>query len=98
MSDADEFFALPAFKPEAAMQQLQRGLRDLRVLTERGNGYLLQGRMVLELSRDEQTLTARIAKRPAQAPEWEVKTCRNSADIRTLLDTIKLRLQRWTDE
>lgn len=98
MSDAEEFFATPAFKPEAAMQQLQRGLRDLRVLTERGSGYLLQGRMVLELSRDEQTLTARIAKRPAQVPEWEIKICRNSADIRTLLDTMKLRLQRWTDE
>ena len=98
MSDTEEFFAIPAFKPEAAMQQLQRGLRDLRVLTERGSGYALQGRMVVELSRDEQTLTARIAKRPAQVPEWEIKICRNNADIRALRDTIKLRLQRWTEE
>jgi hypothetical protein len=98
MSSAEEFFAVPAFKPEAAMLQLQRGLRELRLLTERGSGYALQGRTVLELSRDEQTLTARIAKRPAQVPEWEVKVCRNSADIRALLDTIKLKLQRWTDE
>lgn len=98
MSDADDFFALPAFKPESAMQQLQRLLRDLRPLVERGNSYLLQGHPVLELSRDDNTLIARIAKRAVHVPEWETKICRSSADVRKLLDTIKLRLARWTDE
>jgi len=97
MSDADDF-ALPVFKPEAAMQQLQRSLRELRPLVERGGCYALQGHTVLELERDDKTLIARIAKRPAHAPEWETKICRSSADVRKLLDTIKLRLTRWTDE
>ncbi len=97
MSDADDF-APPAFKPEAAMQQLQRSLRELRPLVERGSCYALQGHRVLELERDDKALVVRIAKRPAHAPEWETRICRSSADVRKLLDTIKLRLARWTDE
>lgn len=98
MSDASDFFALPTFNPESAIQQLQRGLRELRPLAERGDSYAFQGHKVLELSRDEQTITVRVAKRPAHAPEWETQVCRSSADMRKLLDTIKLRLKRWTDE
>ena len=97
MNDADDF-ALPAFKPEAALQQLQRSLRELRPLVERGSGYTLQGHAVLELERDDKALVARIAKRAADAPEWETMICRSSADVRKLLDAIKLRLARWTDE
>ena len=80
------------------MQQLQRSLRELRPLVERGGGYALQGHVVLELECEDKTLVARIAKRPAHAPEWETRICRSSADVRKLLDIIKLHLARWTDE
>lgn len=96
--DAEDFFALPAFKPEQALLNLKRNLRDLRQLSERGNSFLLQGQAVIELSADEHTLLAKLAKRPARSPEWDSRHCKNSADVRSLLDDIKKRLAHWTDD
>jgi hypothetical protein len=97
--DAPDFFAPPAFKPEQALLQLRRWLRDQRVFSERGAAcFLLKGQPVLELSSSADALTARLAKRPAQRPEWEARVCSSSADVRRLQDEIKKRLARWTDE
>lgn len=99
MSMNDDFFAPPAFKPEQALLNLKRALRDFRSLSERGSGaFLLQGQVVLELSADAQLLHARLVKKPARSPEWELRDCKNSAEVRALLDEIKRRLARWTDE
>ena len=98
MSDDSNDFAPPAFRPESALQQLRRSLRELRPLAERGNSYLLQGHKILELNHDEHTINARIAKRPTASTNWDSAVCRSSADVRKLLDDIKLRLTRWTDE
>ncbi len=95
----DDFFALPAFKPEQALLNLKRALRDLRSLTERGSGqYELQGQPVLALSADAQLLHAKLAKKPSRSPEWELRACKNAAEVRALQDEIKRRLARWTDE
>ena len=93
-----DFFASPAFKPDVALIQLKRFLRDQRQLAERGNAFTLKGLTVLELSIDAATLTAKLAKRPLQRPEWDNKVCKNSAELRALQDEIKRRLARWTDE
>lgn len=93
-----DFFAPPAFKPDVALIQLKRFLRDQRPLAERGNAFTLKGLTVLELSIDAATLTARLAKKPMQSPEWDSKVCKSSADLRSLQDEIKKRLARWTDE
>lgn len=95
---SDDFFAPPTFKPDQALLQLKRALRDLRQLSERGSEFLLKGQTVIELSADDSTLTARLAKRPARSPEWDTRVCKSSADVRTLQDEIKKRLVRWTDE
>ena len=94
----DDFFALPAFKPDQALLTLKRNLRDFRSLTERGTSFLLQGQAVLELSADDKLLHARLVKRPSRSPEWETRDCKNSAEVRALLDEIKRRIGRWTDE
>jgi hypothetical protein len=96
----DDFFALPEFKPDQALQNLRRALRDLRSLTERSGGkvFELQGQPVLELSVDDKLLHARLAKKPARSPEWETRACKNSAEVRALQDEIKRRMARWTDE
>jgi len=94
----DDFFAPPPFKPDEALVQLKRTLRELRPLVERGNGFDLQGQRVIELSVDGAALQAGIAKRPARSPEWETRTLKNSADVRQLTDEIKRRLGRWSDE
>jgi len=98
MSGEDDFFAPPAFKPEQALLTLKRNLRDLRALQNQGDSFALRGQVLLELSIAEGHLHARLAKRPAQRPEWEALVCKNSADVRKLQDEIKRRLARWTDE
>ena len=35
---------------------------------------------------------------PARTPEWEVKTLRDSADVRRWLDELKKRVERWGEE
>nr|WP_297354327.1 hypothetical protein [uncultured Caldimonas sp.] len=94
----DDFFAPPPFKPDEALVQLKRTLRELRPLAERGNGFDLQGQRVIELGVDGGALQARVAKRPARSPEWDTRTLKNSADVRQFTDEIKRRLGRWSDE
>jgi len=95
---SDDFFALPAFKPDTALLKLKRDLRDLRQLTERGEDFLLKGQEVLSLSIEGEALHARLAKRPGRSPEWELRSCRDAAQVRSLLDETKRRLARWTDD
>ena len=96
----DDFFLTPDFKPEQALLNLKRSLRDLRSLQERGQAFELQGQPVLQLSVDVdgKLLNAKLAKKPARSPEWEVRTCKNSAEVRALQEEIKRRVGRWTDE
>lgn len=94
----DFFIPTPAFKPQDALQTLKRFLRDQRLLSERGDGFTLKGLSVLSLIADDKTLTAKLAKRPAQSPDWETRICKNSTDVRALQDEIKRRLARWTDD
>lgn len=99
MSDDETWgFAAPAFKPDLALVQLKRALRELRPLAERGNGFTLQGQEVIQLSLDDGQLIVRLAKKPARSPEWERHICRNAGELRRLQDDIKRRLARWTDE
>jgi hypothetical protein len=95
---SDDFFAPPAFNPAQALQTLKRSLRDLRPLAERGNGFEMAGKRVIELEADTATIVARLAKRPAHTPEWEPLVLRNSADVRKCVDEVKKRLARWTED
>jgi hypothetical protein len=95
---SDDFFALPAFKPDEALVTLKRQLRDLRPLAERGAGFEIGGKRVIELAADATSITARLAKRPATSPEWQAQTLKNSADVRKLVDEVKKRLSRWQQD
>ena len=98
MSDEQDFgFALPPFKPNEAMQQLKRALRDLK-LNERGVGFELRGKRVLELLPEATHITARIARKLALTPEWDTQAIKATADQRKLLDEVKKRLARWDRE
>ncbi len=92
-----EGFAPPPFKPEAAMEQLRRSLRDLK-LSERGPGFELRGKRVLELKPEATQITARLARRLALTPEWDTQTLKSTPDLRKLVDEIKKRLARWDRE
>ena len=93
----DDFFAAPAFKADEAFQGLTRSLRALN-LGVQGHSFLWQGKRVLELSLDDRAITVRLARQPAMQPEFETRTLRSGADVRQLMDDMKKRLARWSDE
>jgi hypothetical protein len=97
MADDDWGFAPPPFRPDAALQQLRRSLRDLR-LDERAGGFESRGRRLLEMSASDTQIDARIARRPATSPEWENRRLASAADVRRFLDEVRQRLARWADD
>ena len=90
-------FAPPPFNADSALQQIKRSLRDLK-LAERGTGFELRGKRVVELSADGSTLTARLARRLALTPQWDTVAVKSAADQRKLVDEVKKRLARWDQE
>ena len=97
MADDDFGFAAPPFKPEDALTQLKRQLRDLK-LTERGNGFEQRGKRVAELHIDGAVIAARTARKLALTPEWDRQTVASAADQRKWIDELKKRLARWERE
>ena len=97
MSDELGGFAPPPFKPEDALLQVKRSLRDLK-LAERGNGFELRGKRVVELSSDSNAITARLARKLALTPQWDTVLVKSTSDQRKLVDDVKKRLARWDQE
>jgi len=95
---SDTPFALPPFEAAGALVGLKRQLRDLRPLAERGAGFELRGKRVLEFELAAQAIVLRVAKRPALTPEWDRLELKNAADVRKGVDEVKKRLARWTEE
>jgi hypothetical protein len=91
-------FEPPPFKPAESLIQLKRSLREMRPLAERGGGFDLQGRRVIEWGCDEHVITVRIARRPSQAPEWDTQVVKNAADQRKCIDEVRKRLALWMQE
>ena len=97
MSDDSFGFEPPPFKPEQALVTLKRSLRDLG-LAERGPGFEVRGKRVLEVAVEDDTIRARIARRLMLTPEWDSQVLKGAADTRKLLDEVKQRLARWERE
>ena len=97
MADDEFGFAPAPFKPDEALVTLRRALRDLG-LAERGAGFELRGKRVLELAVEGATIRARIARRLMFTPEWDTQSLKGAADTRKLLDEVKKRLARWERE
>ena len=97
MADDDFGFAPPPLKPDEALVTLRRALRDLG-LAERGAGFELRGKRVLELAVEDATIRTRIARRLMLTPEWDTQSLKGAADTRKLLEEVKKRLARWERE
>ena len=98
MSDLPDFgFAPPPFNAETALQTLKRQFRDLK-LAERGNGFELRGKRVVELNLEGGAIAARLARKQALTPEWDKLAVADANAQRKLLDELKKRLQRWERE
>jgi len=96
MSD-DLGFAPPPFNAEQSLLQLQRAMRDCS-LSARGKGFELRGKAVVELQVQNARVAARVVRRLAATPEWDIFVVKNAAEQRKLIDEVKKRLVRWTDE
>ena len=96
MSDENWGFALPAFKPEEALQKLRRDLRELG-LTEREGRFERRGTAIARAAVDGATLTVALVKRPARTPEWNEKTVKDSAQLRDFTALVKKSLSGWSD-
>jgi hypothetical protein len=94
MSDAWDI-APPQFNADATLLMLKRFVRDQHALTERSGGWALGGNVVMNVSVEGATVVARLARRPAQMPEWDCFTVKSAPDARKLQDEIKRRLLRW---
>ena len=97
MTDDASGWALPAFKPEDALVTLKRALRDMK-LAERGNGFELCGKRVVELSVEGEAIAAKLARRLMLTPEWDRMTIDSSAAQRKMVDEVKKRLARWEQD
>jgi hypothetical protein len=99
MSNDDGFggFAPPPFDPNAALVTLKRALRDLK-LAERGAGFELRGKRVVELAVEGAAIQAKLARRLMATPEWDRVSVKSAADQRKLVDETKRRLARWETE
>ena len=96
-TDDSPGFAPPPFDAEASLVALRRSLRDLK-LSERGSGFELRGKRVVEITLAEGAVSVRLARRLMNTPEWDAQPIRSGADQRKLLDEVRRRLERWLRE
>lgn len=107
-NDLGDFFALPPFKPDEALVQLRRQLKELRLQEQPGSTphrFALKGVVVAELqvvaaqAGDVQpAIAAAVVKRPLQRPEWVRQTLDSRDAVRKWLDGLKRQLASWSDD
>ena len=96
--DTDDFdLSPPPFRPDAALVQLRRSLRDLK-LAERGNGFELRGKRVAELIVDVAAINVRLTRTLAITPQWDSMSIRSATEQRKFIDELKKRLARWAQD
>lgn len=97
MADDDFGFALPAFKPDEALQRAKRELREMG-LTERAGQFERAGVAIAKLAVDGTALKASVVRRPSRSsPEWTHKTLSSSATLRDWTAELKKKLAGWSD-
>ena len=97
MSDDGFGFALPAFKPDEALQRARRELREMG-LAERNGQFERAGLGIAKLALDGATLKASTVKRPSRSsPEWTHKTLSSSTMLRDWTAELKKKLAGWSD-
>ena len=96
MSD-DFSFAAPPFKPDDALQRLQRELGNLG-LVERAGRFERRGTPIARAAIDGAALRAARVKRPSRtSPEWQERLLHSSADVRDFVADLKKQLAQWSD-
>ncbi len=93
----DAGFAAPPFKPDEALQRLQRELREMG-LSERAGIFERRGVAIARLRVDGIALRADIVERPSHnSPRWRTRTLTSSAAVRNFGAELKKALAAWGD-
>jgi hypothetical protein len=91
-------WALPAFKPDEAIQTLKRELRA-QGLTEREGRFERRGSVIARAAVDGAAIQAARVKRPSRSsPDWLSKTLKNSGDVRDFVADLKKQLAAWSHD
>jgi hypothetical protein len=97
MSDDDQGFAPPPFKPDEALQRLKRELREMG-LAEREGVFERRGTAIARVHADGTQLTAGLVERPSRlSPRWQSRPLTSSAAVRDFAAAVKRALQQWGD-
>ena len=103
--DLGDFFALPPFKPDEALVQLRRQLKELKLQEQPGSTphrFALKGVVVAELqvsaNATKPAVAAAVVKRPLQRPEWVRQQLDSRDAVRKWIDAYKRQLASWTDD
>lgn len=106
--DLGDFFALPPFKPDEALVQLRRQLKELKLQEQPGSAphrFALKGVVVAELQvaavtgdAPKPALAAAVVKRPLQRPEWVRQQLDSRDAVRKWLDALKRQVANWSDD
>ena len=97
MSAEDFGVALPPFKPDDALANLTRSLRDLG-LVERAGRFERRATPIARAVVDGAALRAARVKRPSRtSPEWQDRLLHSSADVRDFVADLKKQLAQWSD-
>ena len=89
MSDDLGGFSPPPFKPDEALQRLQRELRAMG-LAEREGRFERRGVAMARVAVVGDALELRVVKRPSRnSPEWTTRSLTNSAAVRDALADLK---------
>ena len=94
---SDSGFAPPPFKPDEALLQVKRSLRDMK-LVERGNAFELRGKRIVEIAVDAAAVNARLARTLALTPQWDAVVIRSATEQRKFIEETKKRLARWAQD
>ncbi len=90
-------FAPPPFKPDEALQRLEREWRDLGLVKREGH-FERRGLAVARAAVDGAVVAAALVRQPSRlSPEWQTRVLKSSADARDLTNDLKKKLAAWSD-
>jgi hypothetical protein len=97
-NDGDFVIPTPAFKPDEALAQLKRALRDLG-LAERGGVFERRGVAIARAAVEGGALRCAMVRKPSRnSPVWQSRELTSSADVRDFAQSLKKQLAAWTDD
>jgi hypothetical protein len=90
--------AVPAFKPDEAVQRLRRDLREAG-LVERAGVFERRGTPIAKVAAGDGVVDAALVERPSRrSPVWRARALKSGADVRDFVNLVKKQLGAWSQD